>query len=138
MPAPTETAPKPPIAAAVVVQGGRVLLVRRRVAEGSLSWQLPAGAVEDGESPESAAERETEEETGLIVKTVRMLGQRVHPDTGRVMSYWACEPVAGLATIGDPEELDAVAWVTLGDLEGYVPQGFFAPVQQYLTAALRD
>ena len=129
---------KPPIAAAVVVQGGRVLLVRRRVAEGSLSWQLPAGAVEDGEPPESAAERETEEETGLIVKAARMLGQRTHPDTGRVMSYWACEVLAGLATIGDPDELDAVAWVTLADLEAYVPQGFFAPVQQYLTAALRD
>ena len=138
MPAPTESAPRPPIAAAVIVQGGRVLLVRRRVAEGSLSWQLPAGAVEDGEPPESAAERETEEETGLIVKAARMLGQRTHPDTGRQMSYWACEVVAGLATIGDPEELDAVAWVTLADLEGYVPQGFFAPVQQYLIAALRD
>lgn len=129
---------KPPIAAAVIVQGGRVLLVRRRVAEGSLSWQLPAGAVEDGEPPESAAERETEEETGLVVKAVRMLGQRTHPDTGRVMSYWACEVVSGLATIGDPDELDAVAWVPLADLETYVPQGFFAPVQQYLLAALRD
>lgn len=129
---------KPPIAAAVIVQGGRVLLVRRRVAEGSLSWQLPAGAVEDGEDPERAAERETEEETGLTVKAVRMLGQRTHPDTGRQMSYWACEPVTGLATIGDPEELDAVAWVPLADLAAYVPQGFFAPVQQYLIAALRD
>ena len=138
MPEPTESAPRPPIAAAVIVQGGRVLLVRRRVAEGSLSWQLPAGAVEDGEPPEQAAERETEEETGLIVKAARMLGQRTHPDTGRQMSYWACEVLAGLATIGDPEELDAVAWVTLADLEGYVPQGFFAPVQQYLIAALRD
>ena len=128
---------KPPIAAAVVVRGGRVLLVRRRVAEGNLSWQLPAGAVEDGEPPEQAAERETEEETGLIVKAARMLGQRTHPDTGRVMSYWACEPVTGLATIGDPEELDAVAWVALADLEAYVPLGFFAPVQQYLLAALR-
>lgn len=137
MPAPTESAPRPPIAAAVIVQGGRVLLVRRRVAEGSLSWQLPAGAVEDGEDPERAAERETEEETGLVVKAARMLGQRTHPDTGRAMSYWACEVVAGLATIGDPEELDAVAWVTLGDLAEYVPQGFFAPVQQYLIAALR-
>lgn len=138
MPAPTETAPKPPIAAAVIVRDGRVLLVRRRVAEGSLSWQLPAGAVEAGEDPEQAAERETEEETGLIVKALRMLGQRTHPDTGRQMSYWACEVVAGLATIGDPEELDAVAWVPLGDLAAYVPGGFFAPVQQYLTAALRD
>jgi 8-oxo-dGTP diphosphatase len=33
---------RPEIAAAVIVQGRRVLLVRRRVAEGSLSWQFRA------------------------------------------------------------------------------------------------
>jgi 8-oxo-dGTP diphosphatase len=38
------------IAAAVIVSNGRVLLVRRRVQEGRLSWQFPAGKVELGES----------------------------------------------------------------------------------------
>jgi 8-oxo-dGTP diphosphatase len=131
------TKTRPPIAAAVIVQDGRVLLVRRKVTEGSLSWQFPAGAVEPGETPESAAVRETAEETGLEVKAVRLLGARVHPATGRAMSYTACEVVAGLATIGDPEELDAVAWVAAGELVEYVPGGFFAPVQQYLDAALK-
>ena len=37
-----------PIAAAVIVDDGRVLMVRRRVAEGDLSWQFPAGQVEPG------------------------------------------------------------------------------------------
>lgn len=134
---PTEADAKPPIAAAVVVQDGTVLLVRRRVAEGTLLWQLPAGAVEDGESPEDAAVRETLEETGLSVEAVRMLGQRTHPATGREMSYWACEVVAGLATVADRDELDAVAWVALDGLEAHVPGGFFEPVQEYLIAALK-
>lgn len=56
-----------PVAAAVVVHEGRVLLVRRRVAEGQLSWQFPAGKVERGETGEAAAVRETKEETGLHV-----------------------------------------------------------------------
>lgn len=133
----TEHDARPPIAAAVIVQGGRVLLVRRRVAEGTLLWQFPAGAVEAGESPEDAAVRETLEETGLSVEAVRMLGQRTHPATGRAMSYWACEVVAGLATVADRDELDAVAWVALDGLEAHVPDGFFAPVQQYLIAALK-
>ncbi len=30
--------------------------------------------------------RETQEETGLTVKAVKMLGERVHPATGRLMS----------------------------------------------------
>ncbi|MFC3384365.1 NUDIX hydrolase [Couchioplanes azureus] len=40
------------------------MLRRRRVAEGQLSWQLPAGKVESGESGDRAAVRETLEETG--------------------------------------------------------------------------
>ncbi|QHC20236.1 NUDIX domain-containing protein [Streptomyces sp. GS7] len=43
---------------------GRVLAVRRRIGEGKLSWQFPAGEVEPGESRENVAVRETKEETG--------------------------------------------------------------------------
>lgn len=39
---------RPGIAAAIVVHEGRVLMVRRRVSEGQLSWQFPAGEVEPG------------------------------------------------------------------------------------------
>lgn len=56
---------RPGIAAAIVVHDGRVLMVRRRVSEGQLSWQFPAGEVEPGEAREDAAVRETQEETGL-------------------------------------------------------------------------
>ena len=86
---------RPGIAAAVVVSGGRVLLVRRRVREGQLSWQFPAGEVEPGETREEAAVRETREETGLSVTVVQALGERVHPATGRLMSYTACAVVGG-------------------------------------------
>ena len=81
---------KPGIAAAVVVDNGRVLMVRRRVKEGTLSWQLPAGAIEPGETAEQAAVRETNEETGLVVSAVTLLGARLHPITGRHMSYVVC------------------------------------------------
>ena len=46
------------IAAAVIVSKGTVLLIRRRTAEGQLSWQFPAGMVEPGETPADAAVRE--------------------------------------------------------------------------------
>ena len=105
---PTEAADRPVIAAAVIVHDGRVLLVRRRVAEGALSWQFPAGEVEPGEDVEAAAVRETEEETGLTVRDVKFLGQRTHPATGRRMAYTACELVAGVAVVGDEDEIDEV------------------------------
>jgi len=34
---------RPTIAAAIIVMGGKLLLARRRVAEGQLLWQFPAG-----------------------------------------------------------------------------------------------
>lgn len=127
---------RPGIAAAIVVHQDRVLMVRRRVSEGQLSWQFPAGEIELGESPEDAAVRETAEETGLVVAALKLLGERVHPKTGRLMSYTACEAVSGTAQVVDTEELDELAWVALAEIPQYVPYGLFEPVQAYLDAAL--
>lgn len=127
---------QPHISAAVVVDDGRVLLVRRRVKEGSLSWQLPAGGVEDGESVEEAAVRETREETGLTVSAVRVLGARLHPITGRHMSYVVCEAESGTAFLADAEELAEVRWNDRNEVAERVPDGFWEPVQEYLDSAL--
>lgn len=126
-----------PVAAAIIVRDGRVLMVRRRVKEGELMWQFPAGGIEDGEWPEQAAVRETAEETGLTVKAVRLLGERVHPKSGRRMSYVACEPVdAEEARVADEEELAEVAWVAHGEIPQYVPYGLYEPVQAHLDETL--
>lgn len=129
-------AERPGIAAAIVVHENRVLLVRRRVKEGQLSWQFPAGEIEVGETPEQAAVRETREEVGLTVEVVGSLGARVHPKTGRRMSYAACTVVSGAAYVADADELAELAWVALVDIPGFVPYGLFEPVQTYLDGVL--
>lgn len=130
------TTEKPGISAAIIVKDGRVLMVRRRVSEGELMWQFPAGQIEEGEAVEEAAVRETAEETGLVVAATKLLGERVHPKTGRLMSYTACEVVQGEARVADDDELDAVAWVTHKEIPEYVPYGLFGPVQEYLDDVL--
>jgi len=127
---------KPGISAAIIVNDGRVLMVRRRVSEGELMWQFPAGAIEPGEAAVDAAVRETDEETGLTVKALRLLGERVHPKTHRLMSYTACEVVDGEAHVADDEELDAITWAAHSELPGLVPYGLFGPVQEYLDEVL--
>lgn len=131
-----QTADQPGISAGIIVQGDRVLMVRRRVKEGELMWQFPAGAIEGGETAEEAAVRETQEETGLTVEAVKLLGERVHPKTGRLMSYTACAPISGEAHVADEEELAEVAWVAHAEIAEYVPYGLFEPVQEYLDGEL--
>lgn len=130
------TEERPGIAAAIVVQDGGVLMVRRRVAEGQLSWQFPAGEIEQDESPEQAAVRETFEEVGMNVTALKLLGERVHPKTGRSMSYVACAVESGTPYVADDEELAEVAWVQHAQIPEYVPYGLFDPVQEYLDATL--
>ncbi|WP_367132236.1 MULTISPECIES: NUDIX hydrolase [Streptomyces] len=135
----TQPAPEQPaIAAAIVVHDGGVLMVQRRVKEGELLWQFPAGKVEAGESPEEAAAREALEETGVTVKPTVLLGERTHPKTGRRMAYVACALVSGEAHVADTEELSDLAWARLADIPSYVPYGLFEPVQAYLDSTLGE
>ncbi|HYM25938.1 MAG TPA: NUDIX hydrolase [Vicinamibacterales bacterium] len=54
---------------------GRIVLVRQyRAPIDRVTWELPAGSVNDGESAEAAAGRECEEETGRAPRTVERLG----------------------------------------------------------------
>jgi 8-oxo-dGTP diphosphatase len=130
------TTAKPALSMAVIVSDGKLLMIRRREREGDLLWALPGGQIEDGETAEEAAVRETAEETGLVVAAKQLLGERVHPKTGRLMSYTACEPLQGEARVADADELDAVAWVAHSEISEYVPYGLYEPVQAYLNGVL--
>lgn len=55
---------------AVVVQGGHVLLVKRKYAPGRGLWALPGGFLNQDETSEQGAIRELREETGLKVPEI--------------------------------------------------------------------
>jgi len=60
--------------ALVTDDDGGVLLVMETTGVKRGKWSLPAGKVDPGESIVAAAVRETEEETGLLVEAVDVLG----------------------------------------------------------------
>jgi ADP-ribose pyrophosphatase len=54
---------------------GHLVLVRQwRYAAGFLSWELPMGSVDKGETPEEAAKRELSEETGFKASKITKIG----------------------------------------------------------------
>ena len=53
---------------AILDDHARILLVQEKIADAAGLWHIPAGAVESGELLETAALRETKEETGLDVE----------------------------------------------------------------------
>lgn len=61
-----------PGVAAVVRDDRGAVLLHRRADDGR--WSLPAGAIDPGETPARAVEREVREETGLLVEAREVLG----------------------------------------------------------------
>jgi mutator protein MutT len=58
---------------AVVVEGGRAVVVKRASEPMKGHWSIPGGAVELGETLRQAAVREVREETGLVVEAGEVL-----------------------------------------------------------------
>jgi 8-oxo-dGTP diphosphatase len=88
---------------AVIVEAGRVVLVKRGHPPLAGEWSIPGGVLEVGETVREAAVREALEETGLTVEPGDLLGvfDRVLPDeTGRTKYHYVlidflCRRIAG-------------------------------------------
>jgi 8-oxo-dGTP diphosphatase len=132
------TVPEPvPIAAAIVTSSLGVLVAKRN--DGKPPWTFIAGEIEPGESPADAAVREVKEETGLRIRSGRVIGRRVHPQTGRTMVYMAARPTHGTdAFIGDAQELAEIRWVTLAQADELMDGTIYEPVRDHLKKTLND
>jgi ADP-ribose pyrophosphatase len=65
-----------------IPEPGHVILIKQyRYAVNAFLWELPAGSVDEGESPEQAARRECHEEIGKVPATVVRLGS-MYPTPG--------------------------------------------------------
>ena len=110
---------------AVVVRGGKALIVKRAHEPRKGEWSLPGGLLELGESLQDAARREIEEETSLavVVGPIIETFDRVHRDeAGRIRYHFVIVDFVCWSDGGDAmpgSDAEAIAWVTEGELDGY-------------------
>ena len=104
------------VVAALIEQGGRVLVAQRRPDQSQpLAWEFPGGKVEPGESPSQALVREIEEElacsieVGAVVDVVFF----AYETFDLIMPVYRATIRAGVPVA---RQVAAVAWVTRAEL----------------------
>lgn len=88
---------------ALIVEHGRIVLIKRGKAPLLGEWSIPGGMLELGETLREGAEREAREETGLVVRAAELLGvfDRIVPDAAGGFLYhyvlidFLCERISG-------------------------------------------
>lgn len=116
------------VAIVATTPNGRIPIVRQfRPAVETHTWELPAGLVEAGETPESTCRRELFEETGLVATDVRCVGIS-YPDTGRHANrqHNFLVSTAPPGDVGSLEPDLEVALVDLPTLRSMIADGRFA------------
>jgi 8-oxo-dGTP diphosphatase len=108
------------VAAAVIIEDGRVLLTRRpRGTHLENLWEFPGGKLEDGESPEAALARELREELGIDARATQILDVTFwrYPERDVLLLFYRAERLGRgpLRNLG----VAAHAWVSLEDLDRY-------------------
>jgi 8-oxo-dGTP diphosphatase len=105
---------------AIVLQGDQALFVRQAKGhslEGQ--WSIPWGIVDQGESPDTAAVRETYEESGITAKIQGLLGIQNLPQQGWVGIIFLCQHIDGAPISDGGLETDCAAYFSLEEMDTF-------------------
>jgi len=98
---------------AVILDQGRVVLVKRKFPPLAGEWSIPGGRLKIGETQREGVVREAREETGLTVDPVELLGvydRLLRDEAGRILYHYVlidflCRRIAGeLQAGGDADD----------------------------------
>jgi ADP-ribose pyrophosphatase YjhB (NUDIX family) len=107
------------VAAAVVREDGKVLVIQRR---DNGHWEPPGGVLEPGETLHSGLVREVEEETGYLVEPGPLTGVYQNMERDIIALVFRCALKAGTAETSD--ESRDVAWLDPGQLAELMSEAY--------------
>ena len=95
-----------PCAGALIVENGKILLVKRAIEPFFGYWDIPGGFLNENEHPADGAIRETLEETGLNVEPLAFFGIFIDYYEGEGggfthNTYYIVKPIGGALSAGD-------------------------------------
>jgi 8-oxo-dGTP diphosphatase len=102
---------------AVLIENGKILLIRRAAEPFKGMWAVPGGRIEDDETTEECLIREMEEETGLKVVPVKFTGIYSDPERDPrlvIAAAYLVRRVGGTEKAGD--DAGELAWFDLDNL----------------------
>lgn len=114
----------------MVVEEGRLLLVRRAMEPEKGKWSLPAGYLDPGESPTETAVREAREETGLEVRVTGLVDAFHNPPGAgaSVFLLYRAERMSGELRAGD--DADEAGFFARNELPPLAFASTFAAVER--------
>src|SRR5512143_810463 len=110
-------------AGCVVVDGERVLLVKRGIEPGYGKWVFPGGHVDRGETVEQAALRETFEECGVVAEIEELIGLYSYPGRPVIIAAFRAHLAASSPPPSPLDETLEVGWFTADQIAS-IPLAF--------------
>ena len=119
--------PKRPVVGigAIIINGDKILLEKRKNSPGKGKWSVPGGLVELGENIEQAVIREVKEETCLDVYEPRLVDIVDHislDEKGTVKYHFVIVDYLVKVKSGKPKaasDAEALKWVSFNEVEVY-------------------
>ena len=123
---------------AAILDGQRLVLVKRKRDPEAGCWGLPGGKVESGERIEVAVSREIKEELGIEISLERLICITDNVDVATadrwIAPVLAATLLSGRLEVCEPDALSDVRWFELSDL----PSPLTAATRQTLHALKSD
>lgn len=118
--------------ASIVAKDNKILLGKRKNANGGGTWGFPGGHLEFGESWEGCATRETKEETDIDIENIKFVEATndvfEKENKHYVTIFMLADYASGEVSLMEPDKCEEWEWFSWDNL----PKPLFLPIENLL------